>query len=217
MKIAGLIESAKSNMITDYDLMKNHSLSLAYPEGKTAYFKQKIFELKQEISKRSVIGGDWAINGCDHDILKTDWIQKHTSIMLESLTKYGSEDLIWEQLRLFLKQFFQLMKYEDILRELEPKIYPDKFYAWYHRILLAIGKAEQFTPGAKQEIIDFGKRKYGTKGNGFYQAYMEFDLNKRTSFVTGLHSKDRKKWKGVITDISNNDNDVITYLKEFPN
>lgn len=218
-KIAGLIESARSNMMADYDLIKNHSLSLAYPEGETAYFKQKIFELKQEISEKTVIGRDWTINGCDYDILKTDWIQRHTSIMLEFSTKYGSEDVIWEQLRLFLRQFFQLMKHEEILGELQPKIkYPDKFYAWYHKILIAIGKkAEQFTPGAKQEIIDFGKRKYNTRGHGFYQAYMEFDLTKRQSFVTGLHLKDRKKWKEVIIDISNNDIDVITYLKEFPN
>jgi hypothetical protein len=96
------------------------------------------------------------------------------------------------------------------------KKYSDKYYAWYHKILIAKGKAERFTPGAKQEIIDYGKNEYGTKGSGFYQAFMEFDLTSRQSFVNSFSPKERKKWKEIIIEISNRDTDVINYLKEFP-
>lgn len=111
-----------------------------------------------------------------------------------------------------------ISKYQGLynINEIEKK-YPDKFYAWYHKILIAKGKAEQFTPGAKQEIIDYGKNRYGTKGHGFYQAFMEFDLTSRSPFVNSLSSKDKKAWKGIIIAISNNDIDVINYLKDFPN
>ena len=96
------------------------------------------------------------------------------------------------------------------------KKYPDKYYAWYHKILIALGKEHQFTPGAKQEIVNYGKSKYGTKG-GFYQAYMEFDLTKRKEFVKGMTDRERKKWKKMIIEISNNDSDVISYLGNYPN
>lgn len=59
-------------------------------------------------------------------------------------------------------------------------------------------------------------KEYGTKG-GFYQAFMNFDLNARTTFVNSLTPKDKKAWKLIIIEISNNDSDVINYLKEFPN
>ena len=108
-------------------------------------------------------------------------------------------------------------KYQDLYKNNEAeKKYADKYYAWYHKILIAKGKAERFTPGAKQEIADYGKNEYGTK-SGFYQAFMDFDLNSRQSFVNSFSQKERKKWKQIIIDISNNDIDVINYLKEFPN
>lgn len=109
-----------------------------------------------------------------------------------------------------------VLKYQD--RYNEPiKKYPDKYYAWYHKILIAKGKAEQFIPGAKQEIIDYGKERYRTKGTGFYIAYMNFDLTGPNRFVNSLSQKERKIWKKKIIEISDNDIDVINYLKNFPN
>lgn len=97
------------------------------------------------------------------------------------------------------------------------KKYPDKYYAWYHKILIALGKAAQFTPGARQEIINYGKNKYGTKGHGFYQAFLDFDLNDKPRFVNSLIPKDKGKWKKIIMEISHDDKDVINYLKKYPN
>lgn len=94
--------------------------------------------------------------------------------------------------------------------------YPDKYYAWYHKILIALGKENQFTPGAKKEIIALGKNRYGAK-SGFYQKFIDFDIEKKNSFVSGLLPRERKKWKSIITEISNSDIDVIKYLEGFPN
>lgn len=95
--------------------------------------------------------------------------------------------------------------------------YPDKYYAWYHKIRIALGKAAQFTPGARQEIINYGKNEYGTKGHGFYQAFLDFDLNDKSRFVNSLIPKDKGKWKIIIKKISQDDKDVINYLKKYPN
>jgi len=95
--------------------------------------------------------------------------------------------------------------------------YPDKYYAWYHKIRIALGKAAKFTPGARQEIINYGKNEYGTKGHGFYQAFLDFDLNDKPRFVNSLIPKDKGKWKIIIREISQDDKDVINYLKKYPN
>lgn len=58
---------------------------------------------------------------------------------------------------LTLKQTLQEEPEQVTINSPHPK-YSDKYYAWYHKILMALGKAEQFTPGAKQEIVNYGKR-----------------------------------------------------------
>lgn len=95
--------------------------------------------------------------------------------------------------------------------------YAEKYYAWYHKILIALGKQDTFTPGSKKEIVAFAKNKYDFPGRGFYQAFIEFDINAKNSFVRSLSPKDKNQWKKIIIDISKNDIQVIDYLKDFPN
>lgn len=93
--------------------------------------------------------------------------------------------------------------------------YAEKYYAWHHRIKVAIGQAEHIPPGAKQLVITTGEKLYGT-GYGFYQAYINFNPEKPTSFVNGLSDKEKRKWKKIILEISGNDSKVKRYLDEFP-
>jgi hypothetical protein len=94
---------------------------------------------------------------------------------------------------------------------------PIKYYAWYHKILIAIGKADAFAPGDKKAIQALGENKYGCGGtSGFYQHFIDFNLNKKETIVNSL-KRDRKTWKNAIIAISNNDIDVIRYLERFPN
>jgi hypothetical protein len=139
------------------------------------------------------------------------WIREHYDIAEESLLETNSPEYYYTLAR----DLHEYLKWLKCYSEAKSK-YPDKYYAWYHKIRIAIGKADQFTPGAKQEISEYGKNIYKAK-SGFYQAFLDFDLTKRQSFVTSLSSKDRRKWKKVIIEISKNDSDVIKYLDDFPN
>lgn len=130
---------------------------------------------------------------------------------------------------------YSIKKFQDALALLENMIngnsksdnaekqstvqYPDKYYAWYHKILIKLGKADPFLEKDKQGIINYGRNKYQTK-SGFYQAFNDFDIDSQkrmNGFVEKLSEKDKKKWKSIIIEISNNDADVINHLKNFPN
>lgn len=98
-----------------------------------------------------------------------------------------------------------------------PHKYPDKYFAWYHQILINLSKETAFPVNfGKKEIIEFGKRRYNT-GEGFYKAMYNLDLTKTAAFVQSLSKKDRIQWKNAITDISDNDTDVVNYLRKFSN
>ncbi|MCU0457651.1 MAG: hypothetical protein MUE37_00980 [Bacteroidales bacterium] len=93
--------------------------------------------------------------------------------------------------------------------------YSEKYYAWYHKIKIAIGQAGHLLPGNKQLIISTGTRLYGTK-HGFYQAFISFNPERPKSFVEQLSDKDKKNWKRIIIEISGNDIYVRRYLENFP-
>ncbi len=113
-----------------------------------------------------------------------------------------------------LLNFFEGFQETD---EPERKKYADKWYAYYHLILIALGKAEKISE-SKEEIIQYGQNKYGTKGAGFYQSYNETSINDfGGNFQRGLTLKDRNKWKEIIKDISKNDSEVILWLSKRPN
>ncbi len=91
---------------------------------------------------------------------------------------------------------------------------PEKWYALYHLILIALGKpVPNLTTYSKADIIKYGKEQYGT-GQGFYRAFKDIDLNNMIAFIRSLPPKDKKQWKQIITDISKNDADVVSWLKK---
>lgn len=137
-------------------------------------------------------------------------VQPITTQSTEELQKVG---LFFYKLAL---EYYECLQY---LRELanKPKKFPDKYFAWYHQILINLNKESRFPNNfGKKEIIEFGKNKYNT-GEGFYKTINKLDLTKTTSFVQSMSKKDRAQWKAAIADISNNDADVVNYLTRFPN
>jgi len=103
-----------------------------------------------------------------------------------------------------------------VQKEKERK-HAEKWYALYHMILIEIGKqAPLLSSGSKVEIIKYGRGQYGTN-QGFYQTLREIELNNMIAFVRCLPKKDRKQWKKIISEISDNDADVISWLKKQPN
>ncbi len=101
--------------------------------------------------------------------------------------------------------------------EINKRRFPVKYYAWCHKILIAIEKADPFDQGDKKAIQALGKNKYGCgPTSGFYQHFIDFNLARKEDFVNSL-GRDRKKWKDIIKAISDKDIDVIRYLDKFPN
>jgi hypothetical protein len=96
--------------------------------------------------------------------------------------------------------------------------YPDKWYALYHMICLAVDKdLPRFPKGCSNyEIVNYGKNHYGT-GDGFRKNIRRFDINNMVAEVRSLPLKDKLKWKKIIINISNNDADIISWVNKRPN
>ncbi len=115
-----------------------------------------------------------------------------------------------------LKEFVSKYQGKYNIDEAEKK-YPDKFYAWYHGILIRLGKETNFPANfGKKEITEFGKNRYKT-GEVFYKVISKLDLTKSYTFVKSMTKKERATWKTIIKDISENNADIIDYLNKFEN
>ena len=145
-KIAEIIEAANKRKWVNYELQLDHSLSQDYPEGESAYFKRKIFELKKDIADQTMIGLHWIENYCKPDIFNSDWMQTHTEIFLKHADK---KEEVWNQLKIFIDQRIQLGNYEAFVKESEPG------------------------PGNKEPIIG---KEYLTFIYNKYRAYINEDL-----------------------------------------
>lgn len=145
-----------------------------------------------------------------YNIIEGEDISKNTVGMLsENVGDYR----FWYNLTIVLRDYLEWLKqYKNPKQK-----YPDKYFAWYHQILINLGKASRLPNNfKKKEIIEFGKNLYGT-GEGFYKALSKLDLTKTTSFVQSMSIKDKANWKKALADISNNDANVVNYLEQFPN
>jgi len=98
--------------------------------------------------------------------------------------------------------------------------YPEKWYALYHLIALAVGKpVPAFANESKQEIIEFAQNHYNIKGEVFYRAWIspDYDLNKIPVLIANLSPKDRQDWKTIIREISGQDAEIVLWLKRQVN
>lgn len=132
-KISEILESERKSHKFNSNLQREHSLSLSYPEGKIAYFKQRIFELKQQIADETMIGRAWCENWYNYDAIDINWMQKLTVILLKPKYKMN-ENEVWEQLQRFFKQFLQLLDYEFIIKEYESERKNEKPYKCLRRV-----------------------------------------------------------------------------------
>ncbi|MFZ4414888.1 MAG: hypothetical protein ACOYOV_17510 [Bacteroidales bacterium] len=92
---------------------------------------------------------------------------------------------------------------------------PEKWYAFYHMILIRLSKENQFLDTTKKGIIALGAKKYGTD-QGFYRGIKNIDLNNMPAYIKSMTSKDRNKWKSLIIELSENDADVISWVNKQP-
>lgn len=141
------------------------------------------------------------------DLLKKEDIKEKENY--EKLVYYANQAVAYFEYLRWLKQYTP-----D--EEKSKRKFPEKYYAWYHKILIAITKADKFLPGDKKSIEAVGRSLYNCK-SGFYQAFIDFKIDKPETFVNSLTPKDRGKWKKIIEEISSHNIEVINYLKNFPN
>ncbi len=97
---------------------------------------------------------------------------------------------------------------------------PSKFYALYHWIKIEMGTETQFAKNdngqfLKSEIETFVKNSYPncTSSQGFYRSFKDLDITKKTAIANSFG----RGYKEKLITISNNDNKLITYLKNYPN
>ena len=101
----------------------------------------------------------------------------------------------------------------------DKKNYPEKYYALYHWLLIEMGKEKPFERNSmtdkydKKTIINFGKNKYKIEGQVFYNTYINIDITNKIAIAKSYG----KGYKNKLIEISNNDVDVISHLKIYPN
>lgn len=124
-----------------------------------------------------------------------------------------------------IDNLIQQTKFEQLAVIPVPKAqYPEKWFALLHAIKIGLGKENQFTDNSKEGIMKYAVNKYNLKSTGrvFYNTFRVIDLNNIVATVRSLSedarsTKERAKWKVIITDISGNDVDIISWLKKQPN
>lgn len=94
--------------------------------------------------------------------------------------------------------------------------YPEHFYGIAYKILQGVKVENQFiNPNDKKAIIKFGVEKYQlkTKGRSFYNGWKEFDLLNTPRYIESF-PKYRHKWKAIVLNITQNNNDVALWLRK---
>jgi hypothetical protein len=100
-----------------------------------------------------------------------------------------------------------------------PENYPAKFYALYHWLKIEMGTENQFAKNdsdqfIKSDIVAFANEKYPNCSlQGFYRAFINLDITNRTTIANSFGNGYKEK----LIALSNNDNRLVTYLKNYPN
>jgi len=183
-KISEMIRIAKGSQFVNYcnsDIPAERSLALDSPEGETAYFKKKIFDLKVQINEQSLIGKNWISGYCQPDVFNSNWIQLNMEVLLNPEYKLN-ENEVFRQLKLFFDQYVLLSNYEKIIKEIEykkkaksqnrKKGQPSmvRARAFCIALIQESGK-KNFLKGnllRMNEIMDFVKEKWGGRGRTVY-------------------------------------------------
>lgn len=65
----------------------------------------------------------------------------------------------------------------------------------------------------KSEIESYAKNKYpNCSPQGFYRSFKDLDISNRTAIAKSFGNG----YKGILIALSNNDNNLLTHLKNYP-
>lgn len=114
------------------------------------------------------------------------------------------------------------LEYKKLLPAIPNKIkISEKYYALYHWVLIEMGREKPFEKDRftdrykKPKIIEYGKNRYKfkTSGQDFYKYYRDTDISNKVAIAKSFG----KGYKDKLIEISNNDADIISHLKQYPN
>ena len=156
---------------------------------------------------------EWGVNNDGSIELQYPWVKLYNLGIPDFLHKDNISEL-----QDIINDFRRHLTKDAPVKDQAPmKKHPEKWYALYHMILIAIGEqVPNFAESSKAEIINYGSEKHGT-GQTFYTELKKIDLNSLRDYIGNMTIKDRKSWKNIITDISKNNAEIITWLSKQPN
>ncbi len=236
----------KSLQLKEYNLTDVIALLELYPNGKLNRFisshfqnipktltREKVAQILHKHVKSALSDFNaeklWRERSVDaiKDFLIESTIQKNRitnfEILNSSKTEYINTIKNWlhSQTTLFkeLSDIEQIKTSQPQIPEqdITPKI-PAKYYALYHRILIELKHEKDFERQdddrySRKEIEVFAQRHYPhINAQSFYRGFIELeDLSNKPAI-----SRSFKDLKQKITIISQNDSDILHYLKQFP-
>ena len=205
-RITILIKVAK---IRNQDLRGEDSLSQSYPEGQTAYFKKRRFDLKVKMYEDSMIGKNWIDQHCkpvifnpEDGIFNTDWIQGHTETFLNPKYKQN-EDEVFRQLEIFINQCVLLEHYDYLICEGEKKTKTKnskksepsmvRAKAFCIALMQQSGKVNFLKGNAlkRNEIMTYAKEKWGKNGRTIYNECLNIITEKNP--INKFYKEDNPK------------------------
>jgi len=106
--------------------------------------------------------------------------------------------------------------------ELKPKNkkFAEKWYALLHLAYVSIGTKIAFQDNTdRKTIMEYAIKNYELKSTGetFYKTLNDIDLLNLTPFINSLPEKQKRKWKQILLEVSNNDHQIKIWLKKQPN
>jgi hypothetical protein len=236
----------KPLQLKEYNLTEVISLLELYPNGKLNRFisnhfpqipksltREKVAQILHKHVKSALNGFDaeklWRDGSIDSikDFLIESTIQKNRITNLELLNSSKTEyiNTIKNWLHSQTTLFKELIDIEQIKtshpqkseHDNTPKI-PAKYFALYHRILIELKHEKDFQRSdddrySRREIESFAQKSYPhINAQSFYRGFIELeDLSNKIAI-----SRSFKDLKQKIAILSENDSDVLHYLKQFP-
>jgi len=115
-KIADILISGINSAGQQFDLLREINLANSYPLGTNEYCKKRIFEIKETLSKKSLLGSIWVKNGCKEDLVKPEgleWLLQYAMALID----YSDKKLRWDDFSKFIREYLRIREYRKLMGE----------------------------------------------------------------------------------------------------
>lgn len=196
----------RSELNNKFDLAKEHSFALSFPQGKTEYYNLRLFELKTEIERNTLFGNTWVAGGCREDIhISTghDWMIKVISIHSSLYVNDGMKGMasMWTDFERFAERYIYYLQVKGQSRQ--------------DQVKLSLSRFLSVSENTKKEVIGLLNNDF-IKGKAKHNATIIIALKELGLFQTDNQTALYKAIRNEITDIGT-DSGLNVYLSEHFN